>query len=125
MDRTGYAISLCLSNFRGIEVEEREIDGRMQAVCVIPMHQNGIHYSARSERRGIVLNAKMFPVKPNTYKHSHFIMVSPTQDVRDEREALGLPPCIIIGNAYYGFAQKQAPKPLTDNKVNELLNLKD
>lgn len=125
MKKSGYNIYLNFSNFLDIEIEEREVNGKMEKVCVIPMRMNGIRISNNKKYKGIAIYAKMLPAVKRAYNQSHYLVVNPSDSAKEERVAMGLHPLIIIGNAYNIFTTETDANPATVSTIDKLTNLTD
>lgn len=87
---TVYGWVLNLANLYGIEVEEREINGQMEQVLVIPIRHNNIYLNNKRVYPAVRLYGKCLPMKTRTFgKYTHFITLSRSLECQKLMKSLG------------------------------------
>lgn len=122
MQRIGYSVTLNLGEFYGAEIEEREVDGMVEEVVVIPLRLNGLKKSKKYGCKGLYVSGKAYPTDYNVYNQSHYLMMIPPICIQQERKELGYRPAYIIGNMTRIFSTEDRSKPANIDKLNKLIN---
>ena len=79
--------SIDLTKFRNVEIEKREIEGKIEECISIPIERNGLY---KSDIGRVFLQAFLMDRRPNPDNRSHFIsMCIRDEKLREEIERLG------------------------------------
>lgn len=79
--------SIELTKFRNVEIEQREIDGKMEECISIPIERNSL-YKLNNGR--VFLKTFLIEKRPNPDNQSHFVSVCIRDEkLREEIERLG------------------------------------
>lgn len=122
MQRVGYAVTLNFGEFFGAEIEEREINGIIEEVVVIPLRLNGIKKSRQHGCKGLYVSGKAYPTNRNYFNQSHYLMMIPPVDVQQYRKELGYFPTYIVGNMTKIFSSEEHSKPARTDKLDQIIN---
>lgn len=79
--------SIELTKFRDVEIEKREIEGKMEECISIPIERNSLYKIGNSR---VFLKCFLIEQRPNPENHSHFVSICiQDEKLRKEIERLG------------------------------------
>lgn len=104
-----YYGSLELTRLRNVEIEEREVNGKMEKCISIPIVSNGLMIYKKDR---VYMHITMNRRRPNPDKFTHYISISITdKKVRKEIEELGFVENLkFIGHMKAGYEVRKFSK---------------